>query len=70
MLTEFEKGIDKLSEHLSMLSISATVIIKMTKVKDMTVLNAAREKSSHAREILIRLSADFSAQSLHARREL
>ena len=44
------------------------IIIKMLKVKDeLRILNAAREKQlSPTRGILIRLSADFSKETLQA----
>ena len=46
------------------------IIIKMLKVKDeLRILNAAREKQlSPTRGILIRLSADFSKETLQTRR--
>ena len=47
------------------------IIVKMPKVKDKErILKAAREKQLVTyREVLIRLSADFSKESLHARRD-
>ena len=45
------------------------IIIKLTKIKD-KILKAAREKKQVIyKGTLIRLSADFSAESLQARRE-
>ena len=47
------------------------ITIKMLKVKDKErILNAAREKQLvNYREILIRLSVDFSKETLHAKRD-
>ena len=47
------------------------ILIKMTKIKDKEkILKAAREKKQMTyRGTLIRLSADFSAETLQARRE-
>ena len=47
------------------------IIIKMPKVKDKErILKAAREKQLVTyREVLIRLSADFSKESLQAKRD-
>ena len=64
------------SRHLSQLKSNLRptprhIIIKMAKVKDKErILKAAREKQLVTyREVLIRLSADFSKESLHARRD-
>ena len=50
-------------------SIPRHIIIKLHKVKDERILKAAREKETVTyKEVPIRLSADFSKETLQARR--